>query len=324
MKKLVLALCVLAVLGCREKPAPPKPKTLTLVRMNFTPSVSFAPLMIAKDEGYFEAEGIDAKVELMEINSALLAIVSRQADVFAGPIRPGIFNLILRGEKVAIVADKGHSGPGCQADAFVAPPKMAKRIAQRGFRGEKFTAGRGGYTDYLIDRLLEREHLDRSAIVLMNMPRGGDFLDPDRMKIEAVRYLTEPNLANALDNGLVVVASPEELVPGHQVSVVVFGPRLLQDEPDLGKRFMRAYLKATRQYNAGKTERNVAIMAKYTKLPASLIRKGCWQPIASDGRMNPAALQDFVAWGRKSGYIEGDLPPAKLWDSRFVDGAAAR
>jgi NitT/TauT family transport system substrate-binding protein len=327
VRKLVLStVCLLAAIGCRrapEKPAP-TPKTLTTVRMNFTPSVSFAPFVIAKEEGYFEEEGIDAKIEVMEINSALLGIVSRQTDVFAGPMRPGIFNLIVRGEKVAIVADKGHSAPGCQADAFVAPPAMARRIALRGFRGEKFTAGRGGYTEYLIDRLLARERLERSAIVSMNMPGGGDFLDPDRMKIEAVRYLTEPNLTNALENGLAVVASPEELVPGHQISVIVFGPRLLQDDPKLGQRFMRAYLKAVRQYNAGKTDRNVGIISKYTKLPEKLIRKGCWQPIATDGRVDAAALQDFVDWGRKYKYIEGELPREVLWDSRFVDAAAAR
>lgn len=326
-KLLVFAAClVLTAAGCRrapEKPAPPPaPKTLTPLRMNFAPSVSFAPFAIAKEEGYFEEEGIDAKIETLEINSALLAIVSKQVDIFAGPLRPGVFNLIVRGEKVAIVADKGHSAPGpCLPEAFVAPPAVAQRIARRGFRGEKFTSGRGGFTEYLIDRLLVREHLERSAIESVNMPRGGDFLDPDRLKIEAVRYLTEPNLTNALANGMTVVASAEELAPGHQVSAIVFGPRLLQDDPALGHRFMRAYLKAVRRYNEGKTERNVGIISRYTKLPPELIRKVCWQPIAPDGRIDAAALQDFVAWGRKYSYIEGDLPGA-LWDPRYVDAAA--
>jgi NitT/TauT family transport system substrate-binding protein len=327
LKKSTAAVCaLLALASCRRAvETPATPAKLTVVRTNFAPSVSFAPFIIAKEEGFFAEEGIDAKIEAMEINSSLLALVSKQLDVFAGPLRPGIFNLIVRNQHLAIVADKGHSERGpCQAEAFVAPEPMAQRIAKKGFGGEKFALGRGGFTQYLLDRLIERDHLDRTRMQFATMPRGGDFLDPALRKIEAVRYLTEPNLTNALESGLKVVADAQELAPGHQVSVIVFGPRLLQDDPELGHRFMRAYLKAVRRYNEGKTPRNVEIMRHYTKLPADLIRRLCWQPISADGRIHAAALKDFYAWGRKYNYIEGDLADSALWDPRYVDAAAKR
>jgi NitT/TauT family transport system substrate-binding protein len=119
------------------------------------------------------------------------------------------------------------------------------------------------------------------------------------------------------------VATPEELVPGHQTSVLIFGKRLLQDDPALGERFMRAYLRGVRQYNQGKTERNVAIVSRYTKLPPEVIRRACWMIIGNEGGIDPARVQPFLDWALANHFLDGKIAPEQWWTSRFVDAANA-
>ena len=326
--RLLLAATVLAG-GCRKEEkaagaAPPAPKPLTRVTVNFIPSISSAPLTIAKEEGFFEEEGIDLRAEPLDINAAMMALVSRDLDVFAGPPRPGIFNLIARDEpQVAIVADKGHSAPGpCAPEGFVAPPRKAERIAKnRSLKGEKIASLRAGFSEYLIDRLLEGQQLGREDIEHVLLPAGGGFINSKRSELDAIRYLSEPNLTNALAQGLRFVASGEEVAPGHQLGVILFGPRLLRDDPSLGLRFMRAYAKGVRQYGRGKERRNIEIISRATKLPPDLVERTCWQPVSPDGKVDPAPMVDYLDWAISRGYIEANLAVSDWWDPRFVEPA---
>jgi NitT/TauT family transport system substrate-binding protein len=110
-------------------------------------------------------------------------------------------------------------------------------------------------------------------------------------------------------------------VPNMQFGIVVYGKNFLQDHPETGIKFMTAYLKAVRQYNLGKTDRNVTIMAKYTKLDPALLKRACWPAVRSDGAVSLATILDFQAWGVKQGSVQKAVTAEALWDSRFVDAA---
>jgi NitT/TauT family transport system substrate-binding protein len=287
--------------------------------MNVAPAIKFAPFMIAKDEGYFADEGIDAELVSIDQNSALLAVTSGDLDVYTGPVRSGLFNAMLRGASLQVVADAGHfENLPCAPEAFAAPPEMAERIAQQGLRGEPIALIAGGVTEYLIEKLLEQRKVTRADVQLAQMPQG-DYLSRSNRKMDAVRYMSEPQLSRAVADGtLQIVASGEDVAPGHQHAVVTFGRRLLHDDPDLGRRFMRAYLRGVRRYNEGKTERNVAILSGHTKLPPELIRASCWMPIASDGRVRAEAIQPILDWFLARRYLEAPISRAVWWNARFI------
>lgn len=314
-------LLVLVFLSCRPES---QPKTLDKVRTNLNPAMAYGPFMVAKDEGYFEEEGIDLEFVRIDASSALMAMTNGDLDVLSGPVRSGIFNLMLRGIPLQVVADKGHSQPGpCTHEAFTAPVAIADRIGARGgdLRGEKFALLRGGITEYLVDELLARRHVKRSEIELVQLPPG-DFATSTSRRIDAIRYIQEPTLTNLVSKGYVkVIATSEEVAPGHQHGVVMYGKRLLREDRDLGVRFMRAYLRGVRRYNEGKTERNVAIISKYTNLPPDIIRRSCWLPVADDGRVRAEALQPLLDWAVKLDYLEGEIAVSQWWNPTFVDEA---
>lgn len=323
-----IAFFVLLVAACnREQPVAPAAaatKPLTKVRMNVNPTLAYAPFLIAKAERFFEQEGIDADLVRLDSNSALVALTTGELDVMSGPIRSGLFNVMQRNAPVRIVADKGQLRPtDCVIEAFAAPGEIADRIQGAGgsVRGEKFALIRGGFTEFMIDKFLAQQKLMRKDIGFLQIPQGDSVANAAK-QIEAIRYVQEPNLSNGVSKGMYrVIASAESVAPGQQHGVVMFGKRLLYDDPELGRRFMRAYLRGVRRYNEGKTKRNIEIITRQTKLPAEIIKRSCWLPIASDGRIEIKSTNALLEWSMAQGYLDARMPIDKWWDPRFVDAA---
>lgn len=300
-----------------------QPVSAAKVRLNVNPTLTYAPIMIAKDEGFFAEEGIDAEFVSLDSNSAVAAAAAGKIDVLSAGLRSGVFNLIIKGVPLQIVADKGHAeARSCFSDAFIAPIETAKRIEAAGgsLRGERIALIRGGLMEFLTSRLLTSRGLTPADVVVLQLPNGSAASSRD--KLDAVRLTTEPNLSGALAEGWAkVVASADEVQPGHQNSVLLYGKRLLHDDPELGKRFMRAYLRGARRYGEGKTDRNVAILSRYTKLPPDVIRRACWIPVSGDGRIDPRGIQPFLDWALEQRYLDGPIATSKWWNPRFVDAA---
>lgn len=322
-RKLALVVLAFVVLSCRkEAPAPaPQPK-LTKVTMNLNPVMTYAPLMIAMDEGYFANEGIEIEVAKLDSNSAVAAAAAGKLDVLNSGVRSGIFNTIARGAVLRVVADKGHTSQVCSADAFVAPIAMADRIAKNGgkLKGERIAVLRGGLSEFLTARLVESRGATMQDVTLIQLPAGTPATSRDMT--DAVRMTTEPNLSGIMHDGWAkVVATAQDVAPNHQFALLVFGKRLLQDDPALGRRFMRAYLRGVHTYNQGKTDRNVAIVARHTKLPDEIIRRACWVAVNDDAHIDPNAVQPFLDWAVANKMLDRSMKFEEWWNPAFLDAA---
>lgn len=322
-----VAVLLLLALACgRENVSPTAglAKPLTKVRVNLNPTLMYAPFMIAKDEGFFAAEGMDVELVRVDANSALVAVATGELDVMSGPIRSGLFNVMLRDPRVRVVADRGRLTPSdCVVEAFAAPIPIAERIeAKHGdVRGEKFALIRGGFTEFMVDAFLAQRKATRKDVSFMQIP-AGDSAASAKRQIDAIRYVQEPNLSNGLSKGMYKIVEPaENVVAGQQHGLVLYGKRLLYDDPDLGHRFMRAYLRGVRRYSEGKTRRNVAIISAHTKLPVEIIQRSCWLPFASDGVVDMKSTNALLDWSLAQGYLDAPVPVGKWWDPRFVDDA---
>lgn len=321
------ALCALTIvaLSCGQRePAPAVTAAarpvLTPLTVNVEQSIAHAPLVLAREEGYFAEEGIEVRLTSLDLNAALMATISGQLDVLSIPLRAAIFNLIARGSTLQIVADKGHHDPAqCASAALIAPVATAERVLRtRNFRGERFSIIRGGTIEFVIDRFLRKHGATLADVQPIQLPQGGSL----QQEIDAIRFVTEPGLTNALRGGKNRIVAPVNQIEAYQGAVIAFGKRLLTDDPELGRRFMRAYLRGVRQYNHGKTARNVEILARHTKLPPEILRQVCWQPIAADGVVREEAVQPFLDWSKKAGYLDADVPASRWWNPAFVDAAA--
>ncbi|HUM02579.1 MAG TPA: ABC transporter substrate-binding protein [Thermoanaerobaculia bacterium] len=320
---LTLGALTLAAASLRAAGPPPSPVHLKVLFVRF---LSFAPLAIAEAEGYFRSQGLEVEpVTLTGSNEATPPLIRGELDVVTGLIKIGDFNAIARGASLRLVADKGHfeAGP-CAPMAFVARPGLmdgegANEPAR--LRRARVAASPLSYVEYALETLLSRKGLKLTDVNLARMHEGmvGEAIEKGSLDIGV---LAEPNLSRAVKSGKAVLWAPfPEFLPEGQLAAIYFGPGLLERNRDAGRRFMVAYLQGVRQYNRGKTPRNLDILVSATGLDRELLKEACWQPIRGDGRINVESVLDFQRWAVRRGALDAVVPAERFWDPSFVEEA---
>lgn len=133
--------------------------------------------------------------------------------------------------------------------------------------------------------------------------------------------LTEPFITqvNTSGSGVMLVPS-QDYIPGFGLPLF-FGPSILDKNPALGKKFMVAYLKGVRQYNQGKTPRNLAIIGNYTGMDADILNQSCWWPIADNAVYPTAPVREYLDWLIANKKITQDIDENQLVDMSYVQYA---
>lgn len=310
--------------ACASPPVVPSEQEPVRLKVTSQPYLSFAPYYIAQAEGYFAEEGLE--VEFVELGGeeATPLLIQGDLDVIVG-IGAYYPNAIARGAEIKVVADKGHVGTtGCSPSALVVRRELFEdgevdTVAE--LEGRTTVLRSASMEEYFLDKLLDTVGLTVDDLELTYMP--------DVATVEAMAQGTidlcmagEPWTTRHMQTGNVVLFMPyNEWVPGEQQGTVVYGPNLLQSNPDAGRHFMVAYLRGVRQYNEGKTERNLEIMAEFSGLDKEFLQAACWFYIYDDGHVNVQSLLDFQEWAVQKGYLDSVVHEDQLYDPSFIDYA---
>ncbi len=300
-------------------------RELTEVKVALLPTISFAPFFIGIEEGFFEEQG--KEIELVKFSQSTLwvpALAQGDIDVGAGGITASLFNSISRGLNIKVVADKGNLQGDCDYSAILVRKDLFESGEIRNvsdLKGQKIGLSYVSTWGYPYSEILKEGNLSLGDIDLINL-RDGERIEALQTKGIAAATLGEPSLTQVIDMGLAVkLISWKEVLPDFQLGYILYGPNLLEKDSELGKRFMVAYLKAVRQYNEGKTERNIEIIQKYTELDKGLIERTCWPPIFSDGHINSQSLLEVQEWGYNNGYVDSLMGEDQLIDTSFIEYA---
>jgi ABC-type nitrate/sulfonate/bicarbonate transport system substrate-binding protein len=303
-------------------PAPRRPHLKVL----YERYLSFAPFAIANAEGFFAAQGLDVElVHMTTTGDAIPALIRGEIDVGAEPIRVADFNTIARGAELRIVADMGHDEPGpCVPVALMARPAFLRTKSNGSpdhLRRARISAAPLSIGEYVLETFVNSRGLKLSDLTLLRLQAATAVAALSEGSLD-FSYVSEPFVSLAARSGRAVVwVRLHEIVPGAQLATLLYGPTLLTKNGDAGRRFMVAYLQGVRQYNRGKTARNVEIMSKETGLAPEVVRGACWIGIRGDGSINVKSLLDFQRWAVRRGVLDAPLPPEKFWDPSFLDAA---
>jgi NitT/TauT family transport system substrate-binding protein len=306
-------------------PASPVP-ALTTVKVAYQPTTSFGPIFIAKDEGFFARQGINVEfVKLTGFSMALPLLISGDAAVTSGPLSSGMINSLAKGAHIRIVADKGTITPGfCTGVAILVRKDLYDNGTVRNIsdlKGRKLM-GTSGSNDnsYTLIRALALGNLSMNDVEIVQMDYPSGIVAFKNRAIDAGMF-TEPYVTQALNSGSAVVLSPaQEFVPGYSIPLF-YGPAFLDKDPDLGRRFMVAYLQGVKQYNKGKTEQNLAIMGNYTSLDRELLNQSCWYPVREDGYVSRQPNRETMNWMYANKAITRIPDDDQLYDMSYVDYA---
>lgn len=320
---LVLSLLLQACEPSGVKKNQAKPVKL---KVSLLPYISYAPFFIGKEEGYFAEQGLE--IEFVEIRSEdnIPALAQGKLDVAAGFMAVNILNAIARGAGIKFVADKGHIDPTDDASTAI----VAKRtLVEAGeldspaqLKGKRIILQQETIQGYYVEKLLNSANLTLDDIEIVDL-----YSPPVRLKalengtIDLVTT-SEPWVTRMVQSGHASLWMPiHKIIPDFQFSFILYGSRLLDKNPEAGKRFMVAYLKAVQQYNQGKTERNLDILTKFTRLDRELLKEARWAQIRNDGRINVKSVLDFQTWAVEKGFLDIKVTEEQIWEPGFVEHA---
>jgi NitT/TauT family transport system substrate-binding protein len=329
-RRVVAAMLVVGLVAssCSSNPDSVDPPEMAKVRVLVAPFLGFLPFYIGDAEGYYTEQNLE--VELVPIespNAALPAFIQGEGDVWAGSLGPNLFNAINQGGRIQIVADKGYIDPnGCPYWALVARSDLNGDNGDLGLL-ENATVGVSTRpsisTSYFLDTLTDIGNVPDESLDLHALPNpsvaealGDGLLD--------FTTATEPWITRILDAGSGEIwYTANEALPDYQIGYTVFNSRFLDEEPDVGERFMIAYLNAMRQYNEGKTEQNLDNASEATGLDRDFLERACWSAMRDDGSINTEAIDAAQEWAVSQDMNDRVLSSDEYWNSSFVDHANA-
>ncbi len=316
--------------------APPTASTQaaapTTVRMAVLGILSESGIYIADERGYFAEEGLTPDFVTMDSGArALPALAASQVDVSGGSLSPAYLNAAARGLGMKIVAELNSNEPDGSSGYIVLRKDLTDSGAVRDWpdlRGRRAAvSARGSVVDYQLARGLALGGLtiDDVDVVEMSFPDmvpafGNGSID--------VASMTEPLVTIAVERGVATRwKNIGEYLPGEVPALMSFSPDFLANQPDVGRRWVTAYLRGARDYNAafkrGEGRADVIqILAKHTNVkdPSIYDRMGL-STINPNGTVRLASLQDQQAWWGEQGFLQGSVDIATLVDNRFTEAA---
>jgi NitT/TauT family transport system substrate-binding protein len=316
-------LMLLAIPAAGQQPA--------VVRVGTLKLVGGAPLFVAQDRGYFRREGVDVRfVYFGAAAPVATAVVTGEVEVGATGITGTLFNLSGGGAKIWLVADRGQERPGYPLNAVV----VSKATYDQGVRSLRDLRGKrlglttlGSTFHYQIGKLLERERLSDKDVELVPLREIQLVVQAVQTNQIAAAILSPPfgRVAEQQGWGKVLFWVGDRLV--NQVTGVFYGERMHQDH-DLGVRFLKAYVHATRDYFdtcLAKPRRTacgeiVALIARTIEQPESAVQDSL-PYIDHDARLYTLDLEHQLAWYVQNGMVAAPRPVDQVVDGTFLRDA---
>lgn len=307
------------------------------VQVGIISNGSDAPFFIADSKGYFHQEGIDVTLTTFDSAGKMIApLGTGELDVGSGATSAGLYNAAGRGIAIRIVADRARMATGYNYQTLM----IRKELVDSGkFKTLKDLKG--------LKIALAAPSISTGSALNEAAKKGGiSYNDVEKVYLSFPQQVTafatgaadgsimiEPFATRAVEAGSAVrFSSTEDFYPGDQISVVFYGAKFATERADVAKRFMKAYVRAARDYldsvdggrfaTTVKGDEIVQIMAKYLNLKPEQIRATYVQAIDPNGEPNVASLKNDLKFFKDTGDVTAsDISVDKILDLSFVQAA---
>lgn len=303
------------------------------VRIGIAHASSDAPFFIAEKRGYFEKEGI--RPAYTPMTNMVPSLGTGQLDVGGVSTSAGLYNAVARGITVKIVADKGSTPPHYDYQPILVRKDLitsGKVKTWADFKGLKLAGfSKGSASESTLNEAMKKGGMSFTDLNMVYMPFPEHVLALQNGAIDA-SITTEPSATKAVDVGAAVRFTDEiGVYPNHQLAVLLYGSDFITKSPDVAKRFMRAYMRAARDYNdamkGGKiagpgANEVIAVMTESTNIKdPEIYRKITPNGINPNGLVNMDSLRKDLTFYKERGLIEGKVEVEDVVDNSYVEGA---
>jgi len=292
---------------------------------------SSAPIFVGVEKGFFKEFGVEPALVYFQAAAPIsTAVAAGQIDVGATGLTAATYNIVLGGEKMWIVADKGREWPDHRLTAIV----VHKDLYDAGVRGIADLKGKrigitqlGSTFHYQIGNILEKDGMSLKDVSIVPLQAMAAALEALRGKqIDAV-ILPQPFPGRAEADGFGrIIAWGGDLFPW-QIATVFYSGKFASDRAR-AVNFMKGYVKSSRHYHdavlAGKQgaayDEVVAVTARYTGAPVGVIKLGLPYQDRS-GRLWVEDIARQMTWWQRHGFIKATMPLKDIVDTSFVEAA---
>lgn len=316
------AAALAAAQGCKKRPAGPRRK----LKVAVVPQLTMAPIHLAVETGYFEQAGVD--VSLVEVaNSAqiLLLLAGGEVDASLGSLTSGFLNAIARGAKVRIVAGRTLLSTACETGDRL---YVRRRDYPNGLtdisrlRGKRLAISRRATaTEFFLDTMLESAGMSQADLQVTTLARAEAVAALIGGRIDAVMDHQFERDVEEVARQVVRGPRVSEFLPGFQYAHVLFGAKVLAEDPRQGVGLLAGYLRGSREFLRGRTPKFVEDFARVNRLDPARTRAVCRNFFTENGNIQVADLDRFIAWAAKKGYLKVPMKAADLVDARFLAAA---
>lgn len=304
------------------------------VRLGIIGGASDAGFFIGLDQGYFREQGIELETTQFDSAARMVApLGAGQLDAGGGAHSAGLMNAIARGIALKIVADKGSTPPGFGFQALLFRGDLVDSGALRrpaDLRGRRVAVSAQGTSaevslgQWLATAGLTLDDVDRVELGFPDHATalGGGSVDAS--------VTIEPFLTRILDQGTArIYQRTDEFTPGRQVAEVLYGGEFVQEQPDVARRFMVAYLRALRDYNdafargdTAKQERVIDTLIHHTPVRDRALYDRMVMPgLDPNGRVDRASIADDQEFWLSRGTAHQRVNLDTVIDYSFADAA---
>ena len=299
---------------------------------------SDAGFFIADAKGHFKTEGLEVTFIPFDTAQRMLPSLGKgELDVGSGTASASLYNAAARDLGMKIVADRSRTEPGNMFQTLM----VRKAVIDSG-RFKSYADLKG-----LKIALLAPGGSPSSTLNEAAKKGGHSFADMETVfigfpqQVAAFKngaidasIMIEPfatAIANAGD--AVRFASTEDFYPNDQIGMVFFSERFIKERRDVSTRFMKAYVRALRDYNDAlkdgkfapgpKGDAIVEIMSKGLGMPAAQIRAAYVQALDPDGKPAIESLRKDLEFFKAQGFVtDPSVRVEQVLDLSLVEQAA--
>jgi NitT/TauT family transport system substrate-binding protein len=291
------------------------------VRVNVLGVAAEAPLRVAMEKGYFQAEDLEVEpVPGLPGIQSIPAVGTGELDIAPGAVGPALFRAIERGINAKLIAPVSYMTETHSTVWISRRADLQDQLRSlKDLRGTRMAfVGHGGINDYVLAKAFQREGLDAMEAleyVTLEFPAMPAALA--NRAVETV-LITEPMATTAVDLGVGDRWLNMAQLAGRPVVVtgILAGPSFLaKGNGETAKRWMKAYLRGAQEYHRAFILNNdpalraqlISILVKTTSITdPALFDQMTYAVIPPDGTLDEASIRDQLAYWESTGVA---VPP---------------
>lgn len=307
--------------------------SVTIGALRFT---SHAAGFVAFEKGYFEEEGLDVNFEFFQAAQPI-AVATASGDVDFGitGVTGGLMNLAEK-DAIRIVGGVLHEKKGYDGMMVMASNKAYDEGVQTvdDIKGHSVAMTQVGSTfHYMTHLIADAEGWDMADMKMVPLQKVGSMVAATKSGQTDVLIMV-PHIAKALaEAGAAKEIGWLNDYAEYQISTMITSVDNIQNNPDMVKRFIRAYSKGIADMNrvyleGGADEAEVEEMTRliagyvapdqpYEKAAPSIVNGAMY--LNPDMGLNKTDVAAQMQWFKDEGLVKTDLTVDQLVDDSFVE-----